>query len=432
MRANQQVRFGVVRGDIDTDISVQHNARGRSVILYAAGVQPILNQSSSYAYAVAACSGSALAWDSGTVSVLLGGWTGLLTELWTSAPDKWWPGGTTGYAPGSAPPGDVSGSDVAFYAATLYGSGPPQPPAPPPGPPPPPPQPPAPPPGAPPQPGTAVWLGPMPPTPPPHRPRAKVLFPQCCQSAGSWSWIPYIAQSGNSTCTTDGVGCPNPLWLQTDCTWNNDPSSVVRWFTINNGPLPKLVPLMAPLSSDRAVVAVSRDTALIVFMPVPAVAPPMTAMWTVLVGSPFAADVVSLISNTANVTISVETGSGPQGRITTSASSGVTTTYSFYTNVRAGWVLWVLSVDITSMRLYEDGLPVTFFSSQVGPPCRPGKYLFCVCPWKVSYLLVRRTAGLAVDNRGSVDAGILGMGTGIVQVASAFHRSYCGGPDSVL
>ena len=363
------MRFGLVRADIAPD-GAQRNAFGAGAALYAAGVgpDPLLRPSASYGRASTTCGTSDVLWDTSSVTVLIRGWGGILTELWTSNPDPltWWPGGT-GANPAAAPPNEVTGTDV-WYGNTLYQSAPPQPPLPPPRPPPQPPSPGPPPPSFPDEPG--AWNGPMPPNPPPAPPSTMVL-PQCCASAAgltAWSWIPYMGLGGS--CTQTGVGCPNPLWVQSDCSWAADPA-VATVFVRPGWGMPVLMPLLTPLPSDRAILTVDRDTAVLV--PVPPresgsqlVLPPLTAIWTVMAATPFATSVVSLISASANLSLSIETGSSPQGLLTISPALGAPRSFRFFTDARSNWVAWTLAIDGSLVRMYEDGTPVTLFGT-AGP-----------------------------------------------------------------
>ena len=368
MVAGGPIRFGLARADIAPD-GVQRNAFGAGGAIYVAGVgpDPTRRPSDSYEHSSVRCADGDVLWDAPSVTIVMRGWTGLLTELWTSNPSPmtWWPGGF-GANPASAPPNEVTGTDV-WYGNTLYQSAPPQPPFPPPRPPPPPPRPPPPPPAGPLAPDTpGAWNGPMPPTPSPAPPSTLVL-PQCCASTAgltAWSWIPYMALGGS--CTSTGVGCPNPLWAQSDCTWASDPA-VATVFVPSGWPMPMLMPLLTPLPSDRAILTVNRDTAVLV--PVPpresgsgsSVSTPLTVIWTVTVASPFATDVVSLVAPNVKATISVETGAVPQGVLVISPTNGVAASFRFHTAVRSNWVAWTFSIDTSTIRMYENGAPVTLF-----------------------------------------------------------------------
>ena len=91
------LRFGLVRsGAINVTGGVkQVDGAGRSALLYvtnapwgfgAAGNAP-------YTLAHVTCPGVQTIWDGAFVRLRVSGWAGQLTELWTSNPEYWWPGG---------------------------------------------------------------------------------------------------------------------------------------------------------------------------------------------------------------------------------------------------------------------------------------------------------------------------------------------------
>lgn len=178
-----------------------------------------------------------------------------------------------------------------------------------------------------------------------------------------------------------GVGCPNPL-LWTDDWTGYYGVGIPAIVDLGRDPAvkgPRLAPLLAPLPTDRSIIVVNKGSAF--RTPVPptpqtgiTIRAPITAAWTVMVGSPYAADVVGLSGVYAAsgaelaITLSVEDGYGPQGVLSVSSSAYA----RFYTNARSMFVTWALAVDPVSprgvgiLRLHENGVPVVFFTTTGG------------------------------------------------------------------
>ena len=288
------------------------------------------------------------------MSATVSGWDGTLSELWATNPNVHWP------------PGE---SSLWQRLPQRYEPGPPQPPSSPQPPPVPPPRPPVAPPR---EPGAPGWPPvplppadpPLPPLPPPMAPYQQLVLPQSCPPPWPFtarSWVPFLAVNAGAACRSTGVNCSDPLRVQTDWTGYRKELTVARLY-VRNATLPRLRLVMAPLPADRAALAVNRDTSVEVsltdsFFSTRAVAVPLTMTWTVTVASPFAAEVVSLKGVTLAVTLSVEEGPAPQGRLTIANI----VVRSFHTDARARWVTWALTLTSDALCLYEDGAPVTLF-----------------------------------------------------------------------